>query len=187
MPAYILTGAPGAGKTAVLRLLETTGYTVVEEAATDVIALANALGLDEPWRDPAFVDKVVVLQRQRQDATQTAGNAAVFFDRSPMCTLALSQFLGFTPSSLLTREIDKVMAEGMYEKTVFFIRNQGFVRPTAARRISFEDSLPFKRLHEQIYRDLGFQLLDVSAGPLRRRVTLIEKSLRAIAGQVKPA
>jgi len=43
MPAYILTGAPGAGKTAVLRLLEISGYAVVEEAATDVIALGNAL------------------------------------------------------------------------------------------------------------------------------------------------
>ena len=50
MPAYILTGAPGAGKTAVLRLLETMGYVVVEEAATDIIALDNALGCEEPWR-----------------------------------------------------------------------------------------------------------------------------------------
>ncbi len=44
MPSYILTGAPGAGKTAVLRLLEASGYPVVEEAATDVIALGNAPG-----------------------------------------------------------------------------------------------------------------------------------------------
>jgi len=44
MPGYILTGSPGAGKTAVLRLLEISGYVVVEEAATDVIALENALG-----------------------------------------------------------------------------------------------------------------------------------------------
>ena len=35
MPAYILTGAPGAGKTAALRHLETDGYAVVEEAATE--------------------------------------------------------------------------------------------------------------------------------------------------------
>ena len=28
MPSYILTGAPGAGKTAVLRLLEAVGYAV---------------------------------------------------------------------------------------------------------------------------------------------------------------
>jgi predicted ATPase len=59
MPGYILTGAPGAGKTAVLRLLEINGHVVVEEAATDAIAiaLANALGRAEPWHDHAFIDK----------------------------------------------------------------------------------------------------------------------------------
>jgi predicted ATPase len=51
MPSYVLTGAPGAGKTAILRLLEVSGYPVVEEAATDVIALGSALGRAEPWRD----------------------------------------------------------------------------------------------------------------------------------------
>ena len=57
MPSYILTGAPGAGKTAVLRLLEANGYAVVEEAAADVIALANALGREEPWHDHDFIEK----------------------------------------------------------------------------------------------------------------------------------
>ena len=63
MPGYILTGSPGAGKTAVLRLLEISGYVVVEEAATDVIALENALGHEEPWSDHSFIDKVITLQR----------------------------------------------------------------------------------------------------------------------------
>ena len=67
MPAYILTGAPGSGKTAILRMLETLGYLVVEEAATDVIALENALGRDEPWAEPGFIDKIVALQRQRRE------------------------------------------------------------------------------------------------------------------------
>jgi len=56
VPSYILTGAPGAGKTAILRLLEASGYPVAEEAATDVIALGNALGSAEPWHDPGFTD-----------------------------------------------------------------------------------------------------------------------------------
>jgi hypothetical protein len=45
---FILTGAPGSGKTAILRHLELDGFGVVEEAATDVIALAQAQGIDEP-------------------------------------------------------------------------------------------------------------------------------------------
>jgi predicted ATPase len=41
MPWYVLTGAPGSGKTAMLRQLEQDGFAVVEEAATDVIALSR--------------------------------------------------------------------------------------------------------------------------------------------------
>lgn len=182
MPGYIITGTPGAGKTAVLRLLEIRGYAVVEEAATDVIALCNALGQDEPWRDPAFIDKIVALQRRRQDAALAAQAAVVFVDRSPVCTLALSRYLGLLPSRALAREVDQVIAQGMYETTVFFIRNQGFVQATAARRISLEESLVFEQLHEQAYRDLGFQLVEVPSGPLTDRTAHIQQ----VVAQLRP-
>jgi predicted ATPase len=177
MPGYVLTGAPGAGKTAVLRLLEVNGYAVVEEAATDAIALANALGRAEPWHDRAFIDTIVTLQRQREKSVRAAAPATVFFDRSPVCTLALSRFLGFPTSPLLAAEVDRAVAEGGYETTVFFVRNQGFVRPTAARRISYADSLVFERLHERTYRDLGFHLVEVPAGPLPDRVALVRRTV----------
>ena len=51
---FILTGAPGAGKTAIIRQLELDGFSVVEEAATDIIALEQARGLAEPWKHPSF-------------------------------------------------------------------------------------------------------------------------------------
>jgi predicted ATPase len=38
MKRYVVTGGPGAGKTAVIRQLEMDGFSVVEEAATDIIA-----------------------------------------------------------------------------------------------------------------------------------------------------
>ena len=52
MNRYVLTGAPGAGKTAILRQLELEGFSVVEEAATDIIALWQAKGIAEPWTHP---------------------------------------------------------------------------------------------------------------------------------------
>lgn len=180
MPGFILTGAPGSGKTAILRMLEINGDVVVEEAATDTIALDQALGHDEPWNDHAFIDKVVTLQRRRQNSVRAVASATVFFDRSPVCTLALSRYLGFTTSRLLAREVDRVAAEGVYQPTVFFIRNQGFVQTTTARRISFEDSLVFEQLHEQTYRELGFQLAEVPAGPLTDRVALIQQTIEQL-------
>ena len=123
MPRYILTGTPGSGKTAALRLLEAGGHAVVEEAATDVIALEQALGCDEPWTDPAFIDQIVTLQRRRQEVTLPGPAAPVFFDRSPVCTLALSRYLGFAVSSLLAGEIERIVADRVYEPAVFFLRN----------------------------------------------------------------
>jgi predicted ATPase len=180
MPGYILTGTPGSGKTAILRMLETVGYPVVEEAATDVIALNQALGRDQPWDEPAFIDNIVALQRRRLDRVLDGRDGEiVFFDRSPVCTLALSRYAGLDVSRSLAREVDRAVSDGSYEKTVFFIRNQGFVAATAARRISFADSLVFERIHEQTYRDLGFEVADVPAGPLADRVALIRQAVDA--------
>lgn len=172
MPTYILTGAPGSGKTAILRQLELDGHTVVEEAATDVIALQQALGRPEPWRESDFIEMIVTLQRLRARRTPAGGTA--FLDRSPVCTLALCRHLGLPPPRLLREEVARLEAE----RTVLFVRNQGFVEPTAARRISFADALAFERIHEQTYRELGYTLLDVPAGPLPERVAAIRRSLR---------
>ena len=73
MRRYVLTGTPGSGKTAMLRLLERAGYRVVEEAATDVIALEQALGNSELWRNPGFIDHIVALQQARQRRGHAAG------------------------------------------------------------------------------------------------------------------
>ena len=37
MRRFVITGAPGDGKTAIIRQLELDGFSVVEEAATDVV------------------------------------------------------------------------------------------------------------------------------------------------------
>lgn len=169
MRRYILTGAPGSGKTALLRQLEIDGYGVVEEAATDVIALERAHGVDAPWEQPGFLDRVVQLQRTRQ-LTATA-HRVTFFDRSPICTLALSRYSGTPAPAALLAEVDR--SAELYEPAVFLIRNQGFIEPTAARRISFEESLRFERIHQETYREHGFTLIEVPAGPLTTRAAIL--------------
>ena len=61
---------------------------------------------------------------------------------------------------------------------VFFIRNLGFVTPTEARRISFEETVRFERIHEETYRDFGFELVSVEPRSLMERVSIIKAAIR---------
>ncbi len=61
----------------------------------------------------------------------------------------------------------------VYERVVFLIRPIGFIEPSAARRISYADSLAFERLHEVVYRDHGFEIIDVAAADVTGRAAAI--------------
>ncbi len=175
---YVLTGAPGAGKTVLLHVLRDRGWPVVEEAATDVIAALQAGDVDQPWTRDDFCDRIVTLQQQRQQAPVPADTTVQIFDRSPLCTLALAHYLHRPVSTALRAEVDRVLTGQVYEPTVFLIRPLGFIHPTPARRITYADSFTFQTVHEAVYREHGFTLVDVPAGPAADRADLVESTIR---------
>ena len=178
MRRFIITGAPGAGKTAIIRQLELDGFSVVEEAATDVIAAAQANGTVQPWTHPSFIDVVANLQKDRQIRASYQPDEVQFHDRCAVCTAALAIYLGHPRSSFLVSELERVKKEGIYQDRVFFIRNLGFITATEARRISFEDTVRFEKVHEETYREFGFQLISVEPRSLAERVGIIKAAIR---------
>lgn len=177
MRRFILTGTPGAGKTVLLRRLERDGFSVVEEAATDVIALAQAEGVAEPWTHPSFIDDVVMLQHLRQQRAAREAVDLQFHDRSAVCTAALAAFLGYPVSAALADELARLKREAVFERRVFLVRNLGFVVPTEARRIGLKDALRFERIHEETYRRHGFEIVFLEPGPLPARVEALKRAL----------
>ena len=185
MKRFILTGTPGSGKTVIVRQLEVDGFSVVEEAATDVIALRQACGIREPWTDVRFIDAIVNLQKQRQLRATSESGGVQFHDRSVVCTAALARYLGFPLTDSLVRELKRIKAEEIFNPRVFFVRNLGFVSHTEARRISYEDALRFERIHEETYREFDFQIVFIEVANLADRVSRIKDLVlaRPDAGQ----
>jgi predicted ATPase len=176
MHRFVLTGTPGSGKTAILRQLEIDGLTVVEEAATDIIALGHARGVDEPWTEPGFTDAIAALQRHRQLAADHQPRP-VIFDRSPICTHALALHLGHPIGQALTDELNRIRDEQIYERRVFFIKGQDFITPTPARRITLPDARQFEQLHAEVYSSLGYDLITVEPGPLEVRAAQVRAQI----------
>ena len=177
MKRFVLTGTPGAGKTVIIRQLELEGFGVVEEAATDLIALEQARGIAQPWRSPSFIDAIADLQRRRQVRASRQPDEVQFHDRSVICTAALAAYLGYTQSDTLLRELERVKTAEIYEKRVFFVRNLGFITPSEARRISLEEAARFEQIHEDTYRNFGFEIIPVAPGSVLDRVAAIKAAL----------
>jgi predicted ATPase len=177
MTRFIITGAPGAGKTAIIRQLELDGFSVVEEAATHVIAAEHAAGITEPWRNPSFIDTIAKLQRERQIRASYQPDEIQFHDRTVVCTAALAVYLGYPVSPFLHSELKRITDEAIFERQVFFVRNLGFVTPSEARRITFEETLRFEKIHEETYQNLGFELISVEPGSVAERVTKIKAAV----------
>lgn len=177
MTRYILTGAPGAGKTAAIRQLEVEGFGIVEEAATDMIALWQANGIAEPWTHAEFIDAVVKLQRTRERRSADCKDSVQFHDRSVVCTAALADYLGVARPQRLIDELQRVLTLKVFEPKVLLLKNLGFVTPTEARRISYEETVRFEQIHERVYRSLGFEIIWIRAGSLSDRIQEIKLEL----------
>jgi len=90
----------------------------------------------------------------------------------------LAVHLGYPFSPFLVSELERIQKEAIYQNRVFFIRNLGFITPTEARRISFEETVRFEKIHEQTYQDFGFELGSVERGSLAERVSIIKAAIR---------
>lgn len=173
MKRYILTGTPGSGKTTIIESLTKHGYSTITESATDIIEEDQKNGILEPWRHADFIDKIVSLQKKRQQDISCKEDSIQFYDRSPICTYALALYLGFSPSALLLEEIERLQKNHIYEKQVFFLENLGFMVNTNARKISFEEALKFEAIHLDTYQRFGYNILMVPKLPVEERLEFI--------------
>jgi hypothetical protein len=87
---------------------------------------------------------------------------SLVFSQEDTFLSSLPVFQGFLPL-LAPSSLTRCVSRG-------FIEHLGFCQPTEARKITFEESLVFEKIHEETYTSLGYDLLKIAPDALSVRV-----------------
>ena len=85
---YVITGAPGTGKTAIINALKKRGYCCIDESSREIIAeqIING-GEILPWKNQIAFENLISSNRSKQYTSIPKGEIC-FFDRSSLDCVA---------------------------------------------------------------------------------------------------
>lgn len=164
---YILTGAPGTGKTAMLAGLGELGVATVAEPAREVLAERRAAG--EPDLETAeFVRRLLVRSVEKYERAREASGVVVFDRGVPDC-VAYATHSHSDPAEAVT-------AAGVYryQPEVLIAEPWEAIYTTdEERRMPFEHVELFHERVVAAYEQAGYRLVTVPKAPLAERVEFV--------------
>lgn len=175
MTSVIVTGGPGAGKTALLGELARLGHATVSESARAIIVERLAVGLP-PRPDPLAFAQEILRRDLDKHASQRHAAGWVFFDRS------LVEGLGMLHETapLSEARLQAVLAAHRFHPTVFILPPwEAIYTQDAERDQSFADA---ERVHASLvrwYPRCGYTLHEVPRLPVPQRARHV---LEVLAG-----
>jgi len=168
---HVITGAPCAGKTAIICELERRGFTVVHEVARAFIdaEIGKGRGLRQIKADlPAFERHILNTKVGIEAGLDPA--AVVFLDRAVPDSIAYFQQAGFDPAEPLA--CSRVFG---YRQIFLFERIQ--FKTDAVRSEDDRVAAELDRLLETAYRRLGYNPMRVPLMPIDERVDYVLKHI----------
>ncbi len=168
MPRFVVTGAPGTGKTSVIERLGDRFPTVGEPARKLIAEHRSETGettLDD--RPELFVERLAA--RSIDDFEAVSGTDAVFFDRGLPDCVAYAAAYGVDPRPILEKA-----AAFRYQPPIFIAPPWKEIYTTdSLRRASFAQIQEFDVHLRWAYTQLGYEMMELPKGPPRERAAFI--------------
>jgi len=168
---HVITGAPCAGKTAVILELEYRGYAVVHEVARAYIDAEIGKGRDmrQIKTDlPAFEGHILKTKARIESGLDP--DAVVFLDRAVPDSIAYCQLAGLDPAEPI-----KSSSVFCYRQILLFERIR--FKTDAVRSEDDRIAASLDRLLEAAYCKLGYRPVRVPLMPIDERVDFIMKRI----------
>ena len=170
---FLLTGAPGSGKSTVLHELRRRGYRGVDEAARQIIAEQRTIGGNGIYdRDPSLFHELILSRSIAQFHAyiySEFGDAPVIFDRGIPDSIGYGLLFG-----LDVQPAEAAAKIWRYNATAFFLPSWPEIYATDEdRRMSVDDARAFGENLRVIYLRAGYTVVDVPRGSAAQRVDFI--------------
>jgi predicted ATPase len=166
---FILTGAPGSGKTAILsRLIDE--FRCVDEPAREVLAEQRATGGRGTWdQDPSLFVRLLLQRSIVKYETARRSGDTVIFDRGVPDCVVYAVRAGTDPAPSLA-----AVALYRYQHHVLFLEPWSDIYETDEERImSFDDTVSFSETLRDVYERSGYMLVDVPRGSVDDRAAFV--------------
>ena len=170
---FILTGAPGSGKTAVLGRLGNE-FRCVDEPAREVLAEQRATGGSGTWDRDASLFVHLLLQRsiEKYAMARKSGDTVIFDRGIPDC-IVYAVRAGADPTPSL-----EAADAYRYQPHVLFLEPWNDIYETAEERImSFDDTVSFSQTLRDVYERSGYTLVDVPRDSIDDRAAFVRMSV----------
>ena len=183
---YVMTGAPGTGKTAILRRLAGL-VRCVDEPAREILAEQRAArGDGVPQRNASrFVELLLSRAIEKHEEAMRA-EGAILFDRGVPDCVAYAERLEADPAPS-----ERAARIHRYHPVVLVARPWAEIYGTDEERtIDFDGTLAFQESIERAYERAGYTLLEIPRGTIEERASFVRNAIlgdpRSRIGAVPP-
>lgn len=174
---FVLTGAMGAGKSAVLDALAAMDFRCIVEPARVVLKEQRQLsGAGVPEKDPELFNMLMLEKMLSEYSANQHISAPVIFDRGVPDLIAYAGLLGTDKN-----KHEAAAGECRYNPIVFLFNAWEEIYTTDdERKMSFQLSKEFGENVGNIYRRLGYVTIDVPFGAVQTRADFVAAKIRGI-------
>lgn len=175
---FVITGAPGTGKTTLLKEIERQGYTVVAEPARYVLKEQRSVGgKGVPEKDPAlFVSLMLAREVEWFKECERSRQSIVFFDRGVVDNIGYARLFGIGES-----DINKMAKLCRYNNNVFYLPMWKDIYVTDdERKMTYEVAKDFGIELRKGYEEFGYRLVDVPYDTPKGRCDFILEKIKAL-------
>ena len=167
---YVITGAPGTGKTAIINALKERGYCCVEENSREIITeqIING-GEILPWKNQIAFENLISSKRAKQYAS-IPKDEIYFFDRSTIDCIAYLKVNNLETSA----EILEAIKNCEFNSNIFYtpIWKEIYTNDSE-RKESIESAIAIEKSLLEVYNFFGYTLIAIPKLPTSERVNFI--------------